>query len=128
MTTPAGEFAEIVEQEDPARIAAVMQKMDFTLFQVEGESDADEYEAMTAEVDDNPVLVAFTSEEHAGQFAGAMPDLFDQDQDAPGFVIAGKELMAGLPAEFGVLFNPESDESCLLPSELAARVAALLAD
>jgi hypothetical protein len=55
-----------------------------------------------------------------------MPDLFDQEVDAPGFVVGGRELMAGLPAEFGVLFNPESDDTCLLPPELAAKVVALL--
>jgi hypothetical protein len=127
VTKAARQFVEVVEEGNAARIVAILSKTDFTLFQVEGEAEDDDYEAMTAEVDDYPVLVAFSSTEHAGLFAGAMPDLFDQDKDAPGFVVGGRELMTGLPAEFGVLFNPESDDTCLLPPDLAAEVAAQFA-
>jgi hypothetical protein len=81
-----------------------------------------------AEVDDFPVLVAFTSEDHAGEFAGAMSDLFDGDEDVPAFVVDGRNLLAHLPEEHGVLINPESDDCHILPPDLVAQVASEIDD
>lgn len=115
-----------IEADDVARIAALFPTQSFTLFDVTEETEEasdDETAALTAEVEDFPVVVAFTSETHAGEFAGAMPDLFETDADVPAFIMDGGNLLAHLPEGFGVLLNPETDDCYVLPPDLVDAVA-----
>ena len=123
----ASELFHAIESGDASRVAKTIAPQFFTLLEVsDGAADEDEYSALMAEVDDFPVLVAFTSEDHAGDFAGAMVDLFAGDEDVPAFIVDGRNLLAHLPAEHGVLLNPESDDCHILPPDLVALVAAEL--
>lgn len=112
-----------IEASDAARIADVIVSQFFTLFDVTDDSTEDEFGALTAEMEDVPVLVAFTSEGHAADFAGAMPDLFEADGAVPGFIVDGGTLLTHLPEEFGVLLNPETDDCYFLPPDLVDAVA-----
>ena len=121
-----GTLFDAIEQGDAARVAQMMVPQSFTLLEVADDTSEDEYAALTAEVDDYPLLVAFTSDDCAGEFAGAMPDLFEGDGDVPGFVVVGANLLTHLPDGFGVLLNPETENCCILPPELVDDVAAKL--
>ena len=120
-----------IEADDVARIAASFLTQSFTLFDVTeetAEASDDETAALTAEVEDFPVLVAFTSESHASDFAGAMPDLFETDADVPAFIMHGGNLLAHLPEGFGILLNPESDDCYVLPPDMVDALAAELGE
>ena len=123
-----GTLFDAIEQGDAARVAKMMVPQSFTLLEVADDTSEDEYAALTAEVDDYPVRVAFTSDDYAGEFAGAMPDLFEGEEDIPGFVVEGSNLLAHLPEGFGVLLNPETENCHILPPELVDEVAAKLSE
>jgi hypothetical protein len=83
----------------------------------------DDFGAMVLEVDDFPALAAFTSEECAGNFAAANLDLCGDDGTVPGFVVDGQALLEYLPAGYGLILNPETDNEChVLPPNLTEQI------
>ncbi|HXG12844.1 MAG TPA: SseB family protein [Gemmataceae bacterium] len=103
-------------------IACRIRELDFTLIETpEVASGA----ALMAETDDFPVMVAFTSMNHAKQFASAVPGMLDADGSMPAFVVAGKDLLTYLPEGCGVLLNPESEDSTVLSPELVEEIRGL---
>ena len=103
-------------------IARFIRKQDFTLIETPAISSG---AALMGEVNDFPVMVAFTSRDHAMGFAGAMPDLLDADGSMPIFDVAGKDLLTYLPEGCGVLLNPESEDSAVIPPSLVDRIKSL---
>jgi hypothetical protein len=109
---------------EPAAIAQALLGEEFTLIREwdEGVAD-DEFGGMVLEVDDYPALVAFTSEECAGNFAAANLDLCGDDGTVSGFVVEGKALIDYLPTGYGLILNPETDDEChVLPPDLTEQV------
>lgn len=102
---------EALAQDNQPEIARLFPTHTFTLIELADESeDEDGTAALTAEVEDFLVLVAFTSNEHVEQFAEKVPDMFESEDDIPAFTANGNELMGFLPTDFGILFNPESSD------------------
>lgn len=98
---------------DPAELRAFLYQREFTLI----DSHLSPPEQGTApymhRVNDFDMVVAFTSNEHAGTFAGAVSDVFGEE-GIDGFVVSGEDLIKFLPEGCGVLFNPETDEIAVL--------------
>lgn len=125
---PTASLFDAIETGNAGRVAELIAPLHFTLFDVTEQSTEDESAALTAEMDDFPVLVAFTSEAHAGDFAGAMPELFDEGDDIPAFVMDGGTMLAHMPEGFGVLINPETDDCYVMPPDLVDAVVAELSE
>ena len=106
---------EALAQDNQSEIARLFPAHSFTLIELADESeDEGGMAALTAEVEDFLVLVVFTSNEHVEQFAEKVPDMFESEDEIPGFTANGTELMNCLPDDFGILFNPESSDCFVL--------------
>ena len=110
-----------IAQSNAAEIARFLAQEEFTLVEEVSQEDGSKG-AMIAEFDDFPVLVAFTSNDHAAEFAGGNPDLLAHDGSLPAFVVGGTDLLRYLPDGFGVVFNPESAEENVIPPDLVRQV------
>jgi len=121
-----GNLHEAIAQGNPAEIARAMKNHDFTLIEdwdEDEEMEEGDRGAMIVEVNDFPALLAFTSEECAGNFVATTPELLGDDGSVPGFVVTGDNLFGYLPDGYGVILNPETEEECeVLPPDLAARI------
>jgi DNA-directed RNA polymerase subunit RPC12/RpoP len=113
-------FAGAVDRGDAAEIARLFLKRDLTLVKAPDDSGDGGASALTAEIDETPMVVAFTAEEPIRAFAEAVPDLLDADGTLPAFGVSGADFLSNLPDGFGVLLNPESDDSTVIPPDLIA--------
>ncbi len=120
--TPSESLVQAVARGDASEIAGFIDKQNFTVIEVSEASDGGGKAALTAEVDDFQVLVAFTSKDHAGRFAGATPELLDVDGSMSAFDVTGSALLTYLPEDCGVLLNPESDDCVVLPPSLIEQI------
>ncbi|MGI8980624.1 MAG: hypothetical protein ACR2FY_15455 [Pirellulaceae bacterium] len=109
---------------DSAEIARYMLAQDFTLVEEYDDEVLEEnVGAMILEVDGFPALVAFTSEECAGNFVDTTPDLVGSSGTMPGFVVGGDSVFEYLPEGYGLILNPETEVEChVLPPDLAAQI------
>jgi hypothetical protein len=121
---PSATLSQALERGDPAEIARFILKQDFTLLESIEHSDEDGKAAQMVEVDDFPAMLAFTSEDRAAQFAGAAPEMVELDEDGNvlGLVVGGESLLEHLPEGCGVLLDPESDETAVLPPTLVEQI------
>jgi hypothetical protein len=113
-----GELATAVENGDAAAVAQWFVERNVTLVETPQNSDDDSKAALTAELDDFAVLVAFSSDEHVAVFAGQMPEVLAADGKLPAFVVFGPSFLATLPDGFGVLLNPETDDCVVIAPDL----------
>lgn len=120
------ELAQALDESNAAEAARLLVQQEFTLIELPDESDEEGYAAITAEVDGQPALIAFTSDEHAGVFVGTLPEMAGMDGDVPGFVVDGKELLDYLSDGLGLLLNPETDDSYFLQAEFIEEIKAAL--
>jgi len=120
------DVAAALEEEDAAAIAKWLAARDFTLID-EGLHDANGgTAALVLDIEGSPVVVAFTSQKHAGIYAHEQPELFADPENIRGFVVEGRNVILNLPEGGGVLINPESDEERYLPPELVMKIRAEL--
>lgn len=95
-------------------------------------SKADENEeenvgALTAELEDVEVLIAFTSEENAKAFVDGMDDLFSEDESVDGILVDGAAMLEYMPDGYGLLLDPELEPCSLMKPDVTASVLALQA-
>jgi excinuclease UvrABC helicase subunit UvrB len=89
------------------------------------EEDEEGSGALTAEIDGEDALVVFTNETLAGQFVKEQEDLFEDSEEVEGLVVDGEALLEYLPEGFGMLIDPEVEESAMIEPELAAQVVSI---
>ncbi len=115
-----------IEATDSQKLLQLIVDQQFVLISVstdeETDNDDEAMGAITAEVDDYEVLVAFTSEPLAGQFVDAMGDMFDNEDQVQGFIVDGEALLDYLPDDYGLLLNPETEHTALIKPDLAQQV------
>jgi hypothetical protein len=114
-----------IDERDAAQVRSLILANEFVLISIsDGEDDDDEnVGALTAEIGDFDVLVAFTSEENAGVFVGEMGELFEEEEGVDGVVVDGEALLEYLPDGFGLLLNPEVEDASIVDPTLAAEIA-----
>ncbi|TWT81002.1 hypothetical protein CA13_24490 [Planctomycetes bacterium CA13] len=115
-----------IADRDVSKIRTLILGLQFVLINIDDDEEDDEsMGALTAEVEEEEVLVAFTSEEHAGQFVEEMGDLFTELDEVQGFIVDGETLLDYLPEEFGLLLNPETDEKQIIDGGLVSEIIKL---
>src|SRR5688500_1441567 len=95
-------------QGNAAEVARLLAEQEVTLIETPSDA-AGAKGAFIAEFNDYPVLVAFTSTDHAATFAAANPDLLGEDGGLPAFVVSGSVLLRYLPEGIGVVLNPQTN-------------------
>jgi hypothetical protein len=81
--------------------------------------------ALTAEIEDFEVLVAFTSEENAGNFVQEMGELFAEDESVDGILVEGAAMLEYLPEGYGLLLDPELENASIMDPRMTADILAL---
>lgn len=117
-----GRVSDAVEEDDPVAIAKWLFARDFTLIDEGLQSPDGGTAAMVLDIEDHPVVAAFTSLKYANKFAGEQPELFDDPENIKGFVVTGQDLVLNLPAGGGVLINAGADDERYLPPELVDQI------
>ena len=118
------ELFDAITQRDAVLARSLILANEFVLISISDGEDDDEENvgALTAEIGDFDVLVAFTSEQNAGAFVGEMDDLFEDEEGVDGVVVEGDALLEYLPDGFGLLLNPETDNASVVDPALAAEI------
>ncbi len=86
-------------EDNQTEIARLFPTQEFTLIELTEESDTEGTAALTAEVEDYLVLVAFTASGFVEQFGDKVPDMFESGE-IPGFTLNGTEMLSFLPEDF----------------------------
>ncbi len=81
--------------------------------------------ALTAEIGDFEVLVAFTSEENAKAFVQEMDEIFAEDESVDGILVEGAAMLEYLPEGCGLLFDPELENTSIIDPHKTAEIVAL---
>ncbi|TWU35955.1 SseB family protein [Novipirellula artificiosorum] len=115
-----------INDRDASTIRSLLLQLQFVLINIEDDEDDDEsMGALTAEIEGEEVLVAFTSEENAGIFVEEMGDMFTDEDEVQGFVVDGETLLEYLPEDFGLLLNPETEQRNIIDTELVNEIVEL---
>ncbi|MCI0357928.1 MAG: hypothetical protein L0211_05495 [Planctomycetaceae bacterium] len=122
------DLAEVLEEEDAAAIARWLAARDFWLVDDGLENDEGGTAALVLDVEGSPVVVVFTSEKHVSAYAQEKPEMFDDPQNIPGFVVEGRNVILNLPEGGGVLIDPATDDEQYLPPELVTKIRAEMVD
>lgn len=120
-----------IDDRDAKHLFQLILDQQFVLISInedEDEDDADAMGAITAEVEDYEVLVAFTSESLAEEFINVMGDMFGENDQVQGFIVEGDALLEYLPENYGLLLNPETDHTALVEPTLVRTVIAIIED
>lgn len=122
--TLESKLAEAVDQRDAVLVRQLIDGAEFVLLTLPDDEDDEEEGAnvFSTDVDGMELLVAFTNEQAAGDFVHSMDDLFDEGEEIEGYVLDGDALLKYMPPEYGLLLNPESDESLIIDLDLVELV------
>jgi len=108
-----------VADRNVAAISERVAEMQFLLIHVADSSDPeDELGALTADIDDQPCLVAFTSEENAAAFVQQHPEVFAEGEEVSGMLVDGATMLDYLGDDYGLLIDPETESGAYLDREL----------
>tara|TARA_Y100000385_G_C13023144_1_gene607116 strand:- start:589 stop:978 length:390 start_codon:yes stop_codon:yes gene_type:complete len=127
MSDPTPNVHEAITNGDVPDIHSKILASDFILLST---SKADENEeesvgALTAELEDVEVLIAFTSEDNAKAFVDEMDDLFAEDESVDGILVNGSAMLEYMPDGYGLLLDPELEPCSLMNPDVTASVLAL---
>lgn len=127
MSDQPNPFLDAIADRDATAIRQAMTGAEFVLISMSDGSEEDEEGsgALTAEIDGEDALVVFTTEALAGQFVKEQEDLFEDSEEVEGLVVEGEALLEYLPEGFGMLIDPEVEESAMIEPELAAKVVSI---
>lgn len=116
-------FRSSIADRDARSLARQLALASFVLIHIQESGDSDdELGALTADVNDEPYLVAFTSQRHATAFVDHRRDLFAGDDEVGGFVVDGEVVLDYLGEAYGLLVNPEGEDGCLIDRLLIEEV------
>lgn len=124
MTDFRSPLHQAVSENDPNALRTLLLRGEFVLLSTEvgDQEDGGEVGAVTAELEDMEVLLAFSSEQAAGQFVRDSGDLFEEDEEVDGIVMDGSTLLEQLPQGFGILLDAESDDALVIEPGLLADI------
>ena len=107
-----------MEKEDRAAIDQWIRSETFTLVALAAEEgDEDALAALVVETEEFPAVVAFLDTESASQFVDSIADQIEGDS-VDLFEVDGDALLRPMSEEFGLIINPESEESIMIDPDL----------
>jgi hypothetical protein len=116
-------LVDAISRRDVSQVRSLILAAEFFVISVADDESDEELAAMTAEIGDFEVLVAFTSEKSAGHFVHQRSELFGEEESVDGVMINGALLLEYLPKGLGLLLDPESDGATMIDPSLADEVA-----
>jgi hypothetical protein len=118
---------DVISQGNVPEIHSKILASDFILISTskEGETDDDNIGALTAELEEVEVLVAFTTEANAKIFVDAMAEFFTEDESVDGIVVDGAAMLDYMPEGYGLLLDAELEINTLMAPNVTAEVLAL---
>jgi len=122
MTDFRSPLHQAVSENDPNAVRTLLLGREFVLLSttVGDQGDDGEFGAVTAELGNLEVLLAFSSEQAAGQFVHDSSDLFEEDEEVDGLVVDGSAMLEQIPQGFGILLDTETDDALVIEPGLLA--------
>ena len=126
MSDPTPNVHEAITNGDVPEIHSKILASEFILLSTSkaGESEEENIGALTAEVEDIEVLIAFTSEDNAKAFVNEMDNLFAEDESVDGILVNGSAMLEYMPDGYGLLLDPELKPCSLMKPDVTASVLA----
>lgn len=123
------ELQAAITEGDGAKIHSILVASNFILLSASmvGEDHAEDVGALTAEMGNMQVLVAFTDELTAKAFVDKMADFFEEDELVEGIAVEGAAMLDCIPEGHGILLDAELETNILIPPDLASKVKSLQA-
>lgn len=120
---------DVISKGNVPEIHSTILASDFVLISTSkaGENDDDTVGALTAELEEVEVLVAFTTEANAKIFVDAMADFFEEDESIDGILVDGAAMLDYMPEGYGLLLDAELEINTLMAPNVTAEVLALQA-
>ena len=127
MSDPTPNVHEAITNGDVPDIHSTILASEFILLSTSkaGENEEENVGALTAELEDVEVLIAFTSEDNAKAFVDEMDDLFAEDESVDGILVDGSAMLEYMPDGYGLLLDPELEPCSLMKPDVTASVLAL---
>ena len=127
MSDPTPNVHEAITNGDVPDIHSKILASEFILLSTSkaDESEEENVGALTAELEEVEVLIAFTSEENAKAFVDEMADLFSEDESVDGILVNGSAMLEYMPDGYGLLLDPELEPCSLMNPDVTASVLAL---
>jgi len=118
---------DVISRGNVPEIHSTILASDFVLISTSkvGENDDDTIGALTAEIEEVEVLVAFTTEENAKMFVNAMAEFFEEDESVDGIIVDGAAMLDYMPEGYGLLLDAELETNTLMAPNVTAEVLAL---
>jgi len=118
--TLESKLTDAVDQRDAVLVRQLIDGAEFVLLTLPDDEADDEEGAnvFSTDLDGMELLVAFTNEKTAGDFVNTMEELFEDDDEIEGYVLDGDALLQYMPPDYGLLLNPESDDSLVIDLDL----------
>ncbi len=124
MSSLLDSIQEAVAEREAKKLKSLIESHEFIVLSTASE-DGDEPEgAFTAQIEEMEALVVFSSEEIAEGFVESSSDLFGDDEEVEGILVAGPALLEFLPVDFAVLLDPETDNAVILEPKLIEEIKA----
>ncbi|WP_182867356.1 SseB family protein [Rhodopirellula sp. JC639] len=114
------QLATAIEQRDAVLVRQLFGAAEFVLLTMSDEEDDDEEGAnvFSTDLDGMHLVVAFTSEQTAGDFVHSMEEYYEEGDEIEGYVLDGDALLQYMPPEHGLFLNPESEQSLVIDHDL----------
>ena len=114
------DLAKAISDEDTTKTKKLFFDADLIFLKVsDAEADqSDHLGALTTNLEEFDALVVFTSEQHAHEFVNQRAELFEEGEEVEGFPVTGEEILECLPAGFGLLVDPESEQTVVMRPEM----------
>ena len=127
MSASLAEYLDAASQGDASQLRSLLVDSELLLLSTSGSDEGEDGDlgAIVAEIEDTEVLVVFTTEQAARDFVAENGELFEEDEEVDAIVVEGKALIDYLPDEYGILFDPVSDDSILIEPDLVREVKEL---
>ncbi|QEG00933.1 hypothetical protein Mal15_50090 [Stieleria maiorica] len=114
------QLATAIEQRDAVLVRQLFEAAEFVLLTMSDDEDDDDEGAnvFSTDLDGMHLVVAFTSEQTAGDFVHSMEEYYEEGDEIEGYVLDGDALLQYMPPEHGLFLNPESEQSLVIDHEL----------
>ena len=125
---PLSQFDRCLEDRDAVAVADLIADHEFVLLCIGDQpgppgDDPLSVPALTADFEGGRYLVAFTDSDRARQFIRAQRELFGDEQEVSGYVVAGRELLEFCDEVDGLVLDPESGQTRRLDADWIDSIA-----
>ncbi len=121
---PRDSIAKAVANNNAASLAAWLRSMEFWLIEEPDFSNDEALASMVLEIEGNPAVAAFTSNQGTRDFTGANLHLLEGRKQFKAFVVSGEAMIKGVRPGAGVIIDTDTDKQRYFSPKLVEQIRA----